>query len=287
MKKKYKLLTIISIIFTFFFIGKVNASALSFSQTASQSSVYYASGAHSAAFKYSIGGQDVSDGSYNGFCMQPRYGNHDESFSTYTTFEKSNDSTYYYTIPGTSNKLPYRAIMYYAYNAPGWKKNSSTMVSKYSNKFSEHSTYSANVYHTISALPMSYVLSKDSSFSGVTCGYTTGDTYSGTSTACDWNLQYVCNDDDCTSGYNKVNATVNGWESDIKTLLSEMYTLWQTDKSSADGFNVYYHNGGGQDLMVWSYEESTKAYIKVTKDFSPNSTASVTFKLYNCFIIKA
>ena len=291
MRKTLKFFCLFIVSFVALFIGMDKAFAVSFSEdTGAKQSVRYTSNATTAAFKYEVDGEDVSDGHLNGFCMQPRYSDHDSSFTSVTTFSSSNDSTYSYTIPGTSNKLPYRAIMYYTYNAPGWTKNSSTLTTFYSNHFSGHSSYTTGVYHAISALPMSYVLSNSSSFSGVTCGYTTIDGTSSSS-ACDWNLYYYCNQqyDSSTQSYycgsgsgNKLDSTVNGWESDIKSLLSTMYTLWETDKSGASGFTAYYHNGSGQDLMVWKNVEDQKAYIKITKDFVPDSTAEVTFRLYKC-----
>ncbi len=278
--KKFKKIVFILFLITISFIKMNSIKAATFTQVDS-TSVTYTSGssidASSAVFKYKIDGSDVSNNRFNGICLQPRYVNHDTSFSSVQiTLTSSNDNTYYYTIPGTSNKLPYRAIVYYTYNAPGWIRNPGTMTNKYSSRFSGHATYNDGVYGAVSAVTVSYVLSYNSSFSGVDCGYSTNDSYDESSSyACDWDLVY--------DGGNYVSTTVKNWESDIKSLYSELYTMWQNDKSTADGFKAYYHNGDGQDLMVWEYTETPKAYIKVTKDFTPDaSSESATFRLYKC-----
>lgn len=285
--KKFRKTLLVLFLLTVSFFGMDSIKASTFTEVDS-TSVTYTSGASTeastAVFKYKIDGNDVSNGKNNGLCLQPRYVSHDSSFSSVITLNSSNDNTYYYTIPGTSNKLPYRAIVYYTYNAPGWTRNSGTMTSKYSSRFSGHATYDSGVYSAVSAVTVSYALSYNSSFNGVSCGYDTDDSYNESSSyACDWDLVYACYDSSCSSGGNKVNTIVKNWESDIKSLYSELYTLWQTDKGTADGFKAYYHEGSGQDLMVWEYKETPKAYIKVTKDFTPNdSNKTATFRLYKC-----
>ena len=259
MKKEYKLIILLTIAFTTLFFNCSDVEA--FAITTDSSGVYYADNAHSAVFTLKDdNGNSISGGVSNAFCTQPRYV-YSTDFSSYTTFDSSNDSTYHTTAYG--GDLPLRAILYYAYNAPGWNKHSSDLVSFYSNHFSGHRTYTADVYHTISALPMSYVLSYSSAFPGVTCGYNTGDSYSGTSTACDWNLGYNMN-----TSKNFVNSTVNGWASDIEALLTKMTTWWQTDKNNLGGtFKVYYsHADGAQDLVAWSFESAPdKGYLEVKK----------------------
>ena len=126
MKKKKVLIFIsaflIAMTIIFGHIGTVRAAM---SVTKDASGVYYGTNAHSAVFSVLWNNSTMSDGVSNGFCLQPRYSN-SSTFSSYTTLKSSNDSSYYYTASG--GKLPLRAIVYYAYNAPGWKKHSSDLT---------------------------------------------------------------------------------------------------------------------------------------------------------------
>ena len=151
MKKKIlNTLFIITLVFSIYFIKISGVDAAGFSVTKTASGVDYTNNSHSAVFKVNYDNKDISGGVNNGFCLQPRYENTTNFTSATTTLTSSNDSSYYISL-GTNKNLPLRAIIYYAYNAPGWKKHSSDMTTFYGNHFSGHKTYDSNVYHTISA----------------------------------------------------------------------------------------------------------------------------------------
>ena len=95
--KKFKKIVLILFFITISFIKMDSIKAATFTQVDS-TSVTYTSGssidASSAVFKYKIDGNDVSNNKFNGICLQPRYVNHDTSFSSVQiTLTSSNDNT--------------------------------------------------------------------------------------------------------------------------------------------------------------------------------------------------
>ena len=277
MKKSTKIfgiLSIIIVIFIIFFINIRNVKpANGFTVSKSDSAIYYAPDAHSAVFKVTKNGKDISNGKNNAYCLQPRFEDNSD-FTNYEVLDATKDSTNYYT---TSNgNLPLRAVVYYAYNAPGWTQHSTDLENYYSNNFSNHSALNDNVYHTMSALPISYAFSSNNTtksiYNGVNC-----DWVNSSGNYCDWNTSYG------NSTY--INTTVNGWANDIKTLLNNMYTWWNGgDKTSASSFTAYYsYSDDAQDVIAWEYDEP-KAYIQINKSYEPASSGDLdeekVFDLY-------
>ena len=273
-KRILNILFVLTIVFSIGFIKISSVKAAGFDVDKTASGVNYTGNSHSAVFKVTYDDKDISGGENNGFCLQPRYENTTNFTSADTTLTSSNDGSYYYDL-GNSHYLPLRAIIYYSYNAPGWKKHSSDMTTFYGSHFSGHNTYSTYVYHTVSSVPISYAFTKNSNFPEVRCKYNSGDSYSGGNTSCDWNLYYNNN-----ASKNYVDITVNNWESDIIALYNQMYSWWQTDQTVAIGFEAYYsHAANSQDLVAW---KNTTGYITIKKVHNPTESTSRTFRLYKC-----